>query len=280
MVLRRRTWRAVNAIELSNTRPQVAAMNQIRDALHAFDFLQPRPQVAATNQTQGALPHWERYCCKSAISSEDKSYRRLFNLCTKSKMSNLQFFRRLPLADPDTASAGPWLWVCCSPELQDRGDDDGVDTFVDTTSPLLEGLFKHSNSESSSSSRTPASHHRRLTPCSCGSIALLSCKTGETTTMSTHSLILHPRYSRVYSNSEPSSSSRILANPSVPSPANHSSPYGCESTALLSCKAAETMTMSTHSLTLHLHYSRAYSNSESSSSSRNLAGPSIPSLAN
>jgi hypothetical protein len=63
-------------------------------------------------------------------------------LCTKSKMSNLQFFRRLPLADPDTASAGPWLWVCCSPELQDRGDDDDVDTFFDTASPLLESLLK------------------------------------------------------------------------------------------------------------------------------------------
>jgi hypothetical protein len=54
----------------------------------------------------------------------------------------LEFLRRLPVADPETANVGPWLWVHCSPELQDSSDDKDVDAFVDAASPLLEGLCK------------------------------------------------------------------------------------------------------------------------------------------
>lgn len=135
----------MNAIEFSNLRPPVAAMNQIRNVVHSFNFLQPRPQVAAMKQIKGAFPHWESCCCKPAISTEgkgyrSKGYRRLFNLCTKSEMSNLEFFRLLPLADPDTARVGSWPWVRCSPELRDSRDDDVVDTFIDTAIPTTRRL--------------------------------------------------------------------------------------------------------------------------------------------
>ena len=54
----------------------------------------------------------------------------------------LEFLRRLPVADPETASVGPWLWVHCSPELQDSSDEKDLDTFIETASPLLDGLRK------------------------------------------------------------------------------------------------------------------------------------------
>ena len=53
----------------------------------------------------------------------------------------------------------------------------------------------------------------------------------------------------------------------------------CGPVTLPSCKTAETMMMSTHALTLHPHYSKAYLNSESPSSSKILVKPSLPSLA-
>jgi hypothetical protein len=58
-------------------------------------------------------------------------------------------------------------------------------------------------------------------------------------------------------------------------------PYysGCGPVALPSCKTAETMMMSTHALTLHPHYSKAYLNNKSPSSSKILVKPSLLSLA-
>ena len=54
----------------------------------------------------------------------------------------LEFLRRLPVGDPDTARVGPWLWVRCAKELQDWGPSRDLEAFLETADPLLEGLMK------------------------------------------------------------------------------------------------------------------------------------------
>jgi hypothetical protein len=147
-----------------------------KPAVNALDFLKSRPQVAAINQTQSSrpqkraatpaasaapapplkvaktqVPDAESYVYKRAMpSAHDLGQKDLKTLPTSSLRSDswqqnetiLEFLRRLPVADPETANVGPWLWVHCSPELQDSRDDDDVDGFIDSATPLLDGLLK------------------------------------------------------------------------------------------------------------------------------------------
>ena len=54
----------------------------------------------------------------------------------------LEFLRRLPVGNPATAEIGPWLWVRCPKELQDRGRPGNVEAFMQTAEPLLDRLLK------------------------------------------------------------------------------------------------------------------------------------------
>jgi hypothetical protein len=141
-----------------------------KPAVNALDFLKSRPQVAAMNQTQNARPQKRAATPAPALPSKaaktqtpdadslvyKKASVPVHQLTevellppTSSQSSSwqqhetiLEFLRRLPVADPETANVGPWLWVHCSPELQDSRDDDDVDAFIDSATPLLDGLLK------------------------------------------------------------------------------------------------------------------------------------------
>lgn len=54
----------------------------------------------------------------------------------------LEFLRRLPVEDPETANVGPWLWVRCPKELQEWGPSHDLEAFFETAGPLLEGLLE------------------------------------------------------------------------------------------------------------------------------------------
>ena len=139
---------AVNALDFLKSRPQVAAMNQIqnnRPQKRAAPPAPAPPSKAAKTQT----PDTDSFVYKKAIppahdlgtlkpippaASQPSSWQQHETI--------LEFLRRLPVADPETANVGPWLWVHCSPELQDSSDDNDVDAFVHAASPLLESLLK------------------------------------------------------------------------------------------------------------------------------------------
>jgi len=151
--------------EVIETQPTPA-----RPAMNALDFLKSRPQVAAMNQIQSDRPQKRSAtpppllpskAAKTQISeTECFVYKKvvppahdlgelepvppiaLQSSSWQQHETILEFLRRLPVADPETANVGPWLWFHCSSELQDSSDDKDVDAFVDTASPLLEGLLK------------------------------------------------------------------------------------------------------------------------------------------
>jgi hypothetical protein len=139
---------AVNALDFLRSRPQVAAMNQTHSSLPQKRAASPAaaiPSKAAKAQTSDQAPAASKKAIPPAhdfgslkfippITSQSSSWQQYETI--------LEFLRRLPVADPETANVGPWLWVHCSPELQDSSDDKDVDAFVDAASPLLEGLCK------------------------------------------------------------------------------------------------------------------------------------------
>jgi hypothetical protein len=143
---------AVNALDFLRSRPQVAAMNQTRNAL-------PQKRAASPAEAPAAAPPSKvaKTQTPDRGSSQSKNALRVVYepgnvdlLQSSSSRSSswqqnetiLEFLRRLPVADPATAEVGPWLWVHCSPELQDSPDDDDVDAFIDSATPLLDGLLK------------------------------------------------------------------------------------------------------------------------------------------
>jgi hypothetical protein len=141
-----------------------------KPAVNALNFLKSRPQVAAMNQVQNALPQKRAAAPTASIPSKVAKTQSPARDSSDSKKAILpahglgeleplppspsrssswqqhetilEFLRRLPVADPDTANVGPWLWVHCSSELQDSSDDKDLDTFIDTASPLLAGLLR------------------------------------------------------------------------------------------------------------------------------------------
>ena len=146
----------------------------VKPAMNAIDFLKSRPQVAAMNQTQNSRP--QKQAATPAASPAPAPPSKVAKTQVPDKVSVvykkampsvhglgapeptqpsssrssswqqhetiLEFLRRLPVANPETANVGPWLWVHCSPELQDSRDDDDVDGFIDSATPLLDGLLK------------------------------------------------------------------------------------------------------------------------------------------
>ena len=54
----------------------------------------------------------------------------------------LEFLCRLPIADPDTARVGPWLWVRCPKELQEWCRSGDLAAFLETAEPLLDSLLE------------------------------------------------------------------------------------------------------------------------------------------
>ena len=139
---------AVNALDFLKSRPQVAAMNQIQIGRPQKRAAAPDPlppSKAAKTQSSDT----DSFVYKKAIPPADDlgALKPIPPVTSQSSSwqqheTIIEFLRRLPVADPETANVGPWLWVHCSPELQDRSDHDDVDAFIDTASPLLEGLCK------------------------------------------------------------------------------------------------------------------------------------------
>ena len=139
---------AVDALDFLKSRPQVAAMNQARNVLPQKRSSTPAPalpsKVAKTQSpdrgsfdfTRAAQPPFDFANLDHLPPSSSRSS------SWQANETILEFLRRLPVADPETASVGPWLWVHCSPELQDSSDEKDLDTFIETASPLLDGLRK------------------------------------------------------------------------------------------------------------------------------------------
>jgi hypothetical protein len=142
---------AVNALDFLKSRPQVAAMNQIqndRPQKRAAPPAPAPPSKAAKTQT----PDTDSFVYKKVIppAHDLGTLEPIFPSSSRSLRSDswqphetiLEFLRRLPVADPNTARVGPWLWVRCSSQLQDRANDKDLNSFLETATPLLEGLLK------------------------------------------------------------------------------------------------------------------------------------------
>lgn len=78
------------------------------------------------------------------------------------------FLKRLPVADPDTARVGPWLWVSC-PKIarnhQDRRKQTDVDAFIDLGEGLKDAFIKRrSRTEAENPGKAPATITRKMRP--------------------------------------------------------------------------------------------------------------------
>jgi hypothetical protein len=134
-----------------------------KEPLNALDFLRSRPQIAAMNSmrkvaTPTAAPQPLQSGKAAPAPIQDlNSIQRTQNLSELTRASPmdpesdsweqqhetiLEFLRRLPVGDPDTARVGPWLWVRCAKELQDWGPSRDLEAFLEAADPLLEGLLK------------------------------------------------------------------------------------------------------------------------------------------
>jgi len=136
------TKEPVNALEFLKSRPQIAAMNSMRKTATPTatpQSLQPAKagptstiqDLKSVQRTQ-YLPELPR---ASTMDPESDSRE-------KRHETILEFLRRLPVADPDTARVGPWLWVRCPKELQDWGRSHDLAAFMEAADPLVEGLLK------------------------------------------------------------------------------------------------------------------------------------------
>lgn len=137
---------AVNALDFLKSRPQVAAMNQRRKALVQKRSISPDSELSskvAKTQASDREPSDPQKTKSSAhdlgslepvppYASQSSSWQQNETI--------LEFLRRLPVADPATAGVGPWLWVHCAGELQDWSNEKDLDSFIETASPLLDGL--------------------------------------------------------------------------------------------------------------------------------------------
>jgi hypothetical protein len=134
------TKEPLDALDFFKSRPQVAAMNSMRKAFTppvAPQSLQsakrvPTPTIEDLNSTRRtqSLPELTR---ASTMDPESGSWQ-------EHHETILEFLRRLPVADPDTARVGPWLWVRCAKVLQEWGPSHDLEAFFETAGPLLEGL--------------------------------------------------------------------------------------------------------------------------------------------
>ena len=133
--------------------------------LDALAFLKSRPQIAAMSTTmrKDSMPSAVSQSLQpvQALSGpieDPKPTQRVENLLGSARASAidsestswesqhetvLEFLRRLPVADPATADAGPWLWVRCPRELQDWNRTEDLEAFLDTAAPLLDALLEH-----------------------------------------------------------------------------------------------------------------------------------------
>lgn len=140
---------AVNALDFLKSRPQVAAMAQTQNSRPQKRAATPTP-ANPSKAAKTQVPDTGSYVYKRAMPSHDPGLKELKPLPTSSSRSDswqqnetiLEFLRRLPVADPATAEVGPWLWVRCSSQLQDRANDKDLASFIETASPLLDGLRK------------------------------------------------------------------------------------------------------------------------------------------
>jgi hypothetical protein len=143
---------AVNALDFLKSRPQVVAINQTQNSRPQKRAATPAASPAPAPPSKVAktqVPDKESFVYKKAMPSvhgigvpEPTQPSSSRSSSWQQHETILEFLRRLPVADPETANVGPWLWVHCSPELQDSRDDDDVDGFIDSATPLLDGLLK------------------------------------------------------------------------------------------------------------------------------------------
>jgi hypothetical protein len=131
----------VNALEFLKSRPQIATMNSMRKVVTPTAFPQASQSAEAGPappkdlnpiQRPGTLPQH----IKAPVTDPDS------DSWEQQHETILEFLRRLPVADPDTARVGPWLWVRCAKELQDWSRSHDLEAFLEASSPLLEGLLK------------------------------------------------------------------------------------------------------------------------------------------
>lgn len=131
----------VNVLDFLKSRPQIAAMDTMRKSAQPAAVIAPLQSAKAVprlvEESKSVLPEATlfRNPRMSAMDPDSDSWE-------QEHETVLEFLRRLPVADPDTARVGPWLWVRCARELQDFNNSEDLGEFLETTEPLLDGLLK------------------------------------------------------------------------------------------------------------------------------------------
>lgn len=131
----------MNALAFLKSRPQIAAMNNTRPNVLPVVISKPLQSAeAAPARVEESNPAQS----KAKVSGTNKftAFDPESDSWEQQHETILQFLRRLPVGEPDTARVGPWLWVQCPRELQTFRRQDDLVAFMDTTEPLLDGLSR------------------------------------------------------------------------------------------------------------------------------------------
>ena len=132
----------MNAIDFLKSRPQIAAMNTMRKAVtptaarQSLQSAKPGPTpptIADLNSIERTQLLPELFGA-SAMDPDSSSWQQQHETV-------LEFLRRLPVEDPDSARVGPWLWVRCPKELQDWGQRRDLEAFMETADPSSNNAF-------------------------------------------------------------------------------------------------------------------------------------------
>jgi hypothetical protein len=131
----------LDALAFLKSRPQIAAMSTMREDVKPAavpQSLQPAQARREPAEDPKPIQRAESLPDHAGVSAMDPDS----NSWESDHETMLEFLRRLPVADPATADVGPWLWVRCSRELQDRNSLKDLDTFVEIAGPLIDGLLE------------------------------------------------------------------------------------------------------------------------------------------
>lgn len=168
--------RKVNVTEACHVAKDNAAIASPKspDGDHVLDFLKSRPQLvklprdALQDHKPSLQPETRTFTGQEA---SDLVHRDHFKGCPEAWQQDEtidNFLRRVPVADPDTAAVGPWLWVT-SPQIntshQKQTNKVDVNAFIESGDSLLEAFgVKRAEVEAENRGKAVATITRKMGP--------------------------------------------------------------------------------------------------------------------
>lgn len=140
---------------------------------NVLTFLKSRPQIASMKEVAAAPPAAKRTSKRNLNGDEaaDLLYSDRFKGHAAARQQDETidaFLKRLPVADPATAHAGPWLWVSSSQiprAKKQRAKSEDVDAFIEQGESLLEAFIKRrSTVDAENHGKAPATITRYMRP--------------------------------------------------------------------------------------------------------------------